>query len=64
MAIYRLLRNAPLGETSHLIAAYELTRRALDLVDRKIRRPQWSQTRSWRSEPPASKTPPRYRSAL
>ena len=31
MAIYRLLRNTPLGETGHLIAAYELTLRALDL---------------------------------
>lgn len=29
--IYRLLRNSPLGETGHLIAAYELTLRALDL---------------------------------
>ena len=34
MAIYRLLRNTPLGETGHLIAAYELTLRALDVVDR------------------------------
>ena len=34
MAIYRLLRNTPLAESSHLIAAYELTLRALDLVDR------------------------------
>lgn len=34
MAIYRLLRNAPLGETSHLIAAYELTLHSLDVVDR------------------------------
>ena len=34
MTIYRLLRNAPLGETGHLIAAYELTLRALDVVDR------------------------------
>ena len=25
MAIYRLLRNTPLAETGHLIAAYELT---------------------------------------
>ena len=33
MAIYRLLRNA-LAESSHLIAAYELTLRALDVVDR------------------------------
>ena len=31
MAIYRLLRNSPLGESGHLIAAYELTLRALDL---------------------------------
>ena len=31
MAIYRLLRNTPLGETGHLIAAYELTLRTLDL---------------------------------
>jgi hypothetical protein len=31
LAIYRLLRNTPLGETGHLIAAYELTLRALDL---------------------------------
>ena len=34
MAIYRLLRNTALGETGHLIAAYELTLRALDGVDR------------------------------
>ena len=34
MAIYHLLRNAPLGETGHLIAAYELTLHALDVVDR------------------------------
>ena len=34
MAIYRLLRNTPLAESSHLIAAYELTLRALSLVDR------------------------------
>ena len=34
MAIYRLLRNTPLGATGHLIAAYELTLRALDVVDR------------------------------
>ena len=34
MAIYRLLRNTALGETGHLIAAYELTLRALDVVDR------------------------------
>ena len=34
MAIYRLLRNAPLAESSHLVGAYELTLRALDLVDR------------------------------
>ena len=34
MAIYRLLRNMPLAESSHLIAAYELTLRALSLVDR------------------------------
>jgi hypothetical protein len=34
MGIYRLLRHTPLGETSHLIAAYELTLRALDVVDR------------------------------
>ena len=34
MAIYRLLRNTPLAETGHLIAAYEMTLRALDLVDR------------------------------
>ena len=34
MAIYRLLRNAPLAESSHLFAAYELTLRALDLIDR------------------------------
>ena len=27
-------RNTPLAETGHLIAAYELTLRALDLVDR------------------------------
>ena len=33
MAIYRLLRNTPLAETGHLIAAYEMTLRAL-LVDR------------------------------
>ena len=34
MSIYRLLRNTPLGETGHLIAAYELALRALDVVDR------------------------------
>ena len=34
MAIYRWLHNTPLAETGHLIAAYELTLRALDLVDR------------------------------
>ena len=34
MAIYRLLRNTTLTETGHLIAAYELTLRALDVVDR------------------------------
>ena len=34
MSIYRLLTNTPLGETGHLIAAYELTLRALDVVDR------------------------------
>ena len=34
MAIYRLLRKTPLAESSHLIAAYELMLRALDLVDR------------------------------
>ena len=34
MGIYRLLRNAPLAESSHLFAAYELTLRALSLVDR------------------------------
>jgi len=34
MAIYRFLRNAPLAESSHLFAAYELTLRALSLVDR------------------------------
>ena len=34
MAIYRLLQNTPLAESGHLIAAYELTLRALDLVDR------------------------------
>ena len=34
MAIYRLLQNAPLAETGHLFAAYELTLLALDLVDR------------------------------
>jgi hypothetical protein len=34
MAIDRLLRNAPLAESSHLFAAYELTLRALNLVDR------------------------------
>jgi hypothetical protein len=33
MAIYRRLQNTPLAE-SHLIAAYELTLRALSLVDR------------------------------
>ena len=32
--IYRWLRNAPLGETAHLVAAYELTLHALDVVDR------------------------------
>jgi hypothetical protein len=34
MSIYRLLRNTPVGEAGHLIAAYELTLRALDVVDR------------------------------
>ena len=34
MSMYRLLRNAPLGETGHLIAAYELILRTLDVVDR------------------------------
>ncbi len=34
MVIYRRLRNTPLAETGQLIAAYELTLRALDLVDR------------------------------
>ena len=34
MSMYRLLRNAPLGETGHLIATYELTLRTLDVVDR------------------------------
>ena len=34
MAIYSRLQNTPLAETSHLIAAYELTLRALNLVDR------------------------------
>jgi len=34
MSIYRELRNAPSAETGHLIAAYELTLRALDLADR------------------------------
>ena len=34
VAIYRLLRNAPLAESSHLFAAYELTLHALGLVDR------------------------------
>jgi hypothetical protein len=33
MAIYRMLRNTSLAETGHLIAAYEMTLRAL-LVDR------------------------------
>ena len=34
MAIYSPPRNVPLGEAGHLIAAYELTLRALDVVDR------------------------------
>jgi hypothetical protein len=34
MAIYKRLQNEPLAETSHLLAAYELTLRALSLVDR------------------------------
>jgi hypothetical protein len=34
VAIYRLLTNAPLAESSHLFTAYELTLRALSLVDR------------------------------
>ena len=34
MAIYSRLQNTPLAETSHLIAAYELTLHALGLVDR------------------------------
>ena len=34
VSIYRLLRYAPLGETGHLIAAYELALRTLDVVDR------------------------------
>jgi len=64
MAIYRLLRNTPLAESSHLMAAYELTLRALDLVDRNDPLTVMiAETRSWRSEPPASKTPPKYPSA-
>ena len=34
MAIYRMLRNRPLAKSGHLIAAYELTLRTLNLVDR------------------------------
>jgi hypothetical protein len=34
MAIYSRLQNTMLAETGHLIAAYELTLRALNLVDR------------------------------
>jgi len=34
MAIYRRLQNTLLAETGHLIAAYKLTLRALNLVDR------------------------------
>jgi len=34
MAIYGRLQNTMLAETGHLIAAYELTLRALNLVDR------------------------------
>ena len=34
MAIYRRLQNTLLAETGHLIAAYELTLRAFNLVDR------------------------------
>ncbi len=34
MAIYRWLQNTPLADSGHLIAAYELTLRALGLVDR------------------------------
>jgi hypothetical protein len=34
MSIYRELKNTPLAETGHLIAAYELTLRALRLADR------------------------------
>ena len=33
MTIYRRLQGTPLAETGHLIAAYELTLRALDLVN-------------------------------
>ena len=39
MAIYRMLRNTPLAETGHLIAAYEMTLRTL-LVDRNDPRPK------------------------
>ena len=34
MTIYRRLQGTPLAETGYLIAAYELTLRALDLVER------------------------------
>ena len=34
MAIYNRLQSTMLAETGHLIAAYELTLRALNLVDR------------------------------
>ena len=34
MAIYNRLQNTLLAETGHLLAAYELTLRALNLVDR------------------------------
>ena len=34
MAIYRRLQKRPLAETGHLFAAYELTLRTLNVVDR------------------------------
>ena len=62
MAIYRRLRNTSLAETGHLIAAYELTLRALDLTDRNDPL-TLLQRRFWKSQLMVSMTRPRYRSA-
>ena len=52
MAIYRLLQNTPLAETGHLIAAYELTLRALNLVDRNDPLTEVIADRSYRPQRP------------